>query len=364
MGILKRHYPLVRNWVNFCWGQYNQTGLVGFFGYIGDWVPPPPFGQTNMQLISATPFLRDLYRFVNMSQILKQTEDAAMYGALYNKLAAEYHSTWYNDTLKGYADSQQAANVLAMSLPGVVPSDLTTAVLGSIVNDIHNRGQWTTGIVSIAQLFPLLSNNGQHDLAVQLAQKRDYPSYGWSFTNEYENATSLWEIWNAPSSNGGMNSRNHHMFASIGAWFYRHVAGIQPNALSPIVIHPRMTADHTLLPSVSAEVVTVAGAVRVSYQRRSATTLEMEVVVPSGTQARLTLDPPLPSALCSKLIESGRQVIMTRGLSGWIRPLQFVVLPGVLEGSETATRQVELLLQSGRYSFEVEWHLPASVRIG
>lgn len=308
-----------------------------------------------MQLISATPFLRDLYRLVNMSQILQLTDDAAMYGALYNQLAAEYHRTWYSDAVKGYADGQQAANVLALSLPGVVPANLTATVVGSLVNDIRNRGQWTTGIVSIAQLFPLLSTTGHHDLAVQLAQKTTYPSFGWQFNNPYENATSLWEIWNAPSSDGGMNSRNHQMFASVGAWFYRHLAGIQPNALSPILIHPRWTADHTLLPSVAAEVVTVAGSVRVSYERRSATALTIEVVVPSGTQARLTLDPPLPATHCWRLSEGERQVIEPPVDGGWGRPLAVRRVAGVVEVRETVERQVELLLQSGRYSFEAEW---------
>ena len=312
-----------------------------------------------MQLISATPFLRDLYRLVNMSQILKMKDDAAKYGDLYNKLAAEYHRTWWSDAVKGYADGQQAANVLALSLPGVVPANLTATVLGSLVNDIHNRGQWTTGIISIAQLFPILSTSGHHDLAVQLAQKRDYPSYGWSFNNPYENATTLWEIWNAPSSNAGMNSRNHHMFASIGAWFYRHLAGIQPNALSPIIIHPRWTTDHTLLPRLSAEVVTVAGAVSVSYERPSASALRMEVVVPSGTQARLTLDPPTPLARCARLVESEQDVFVARKQSARRRPLERRSVAGVVEVRETAERQVELLLQSGRYSFEAEWHLRA-----
>ena len=72
-----------------------------------------------MQLISATPFLRDLYRLTNMSQLLNLTTDATMYGALYTQLADEYHRTWYSDVAKGYADGQQAANVLALSLPGV-----------------------------------------------------------------------------------------------------------------------------------------------------------------------------------------------------------------------------------------------------
>ena len=306
-----------------------------------------------MQLISATPFLRDLYRLVNMSQILNLTTDTTTYTALYHKLAAEYHATWWSESVKGYADGQQAANVLALSLPGVVPANLTGVVLGSLVNDIVNRGQWTTGIVSIAQLFPLLSSTGHHDLALQLALKTTYPSYGYSFTNPYENATTLWEIWNAVSADAGMNSRNHHMFASIGAWFYRYLAGINPNALSPILIHPRLATNHSLLPSLSAELVTVAGSVHVSYRRPSATLFAVEVVVPVGVQARLTLESPVRGGRCVRLREGGVELVGVGRLVGGVEAGQ---VEGVLEVRESAeTREVQLLLESGHYAFEAEW---------
>jgi len=47
------------------------------------------------------------------------------------------------------------------------------------------------------------------------------------FNNDVEPATSsLWELWDSPTEGPGMNSRNHHMFSSISAWFVRHVSGL------------------------------------------------------------------------------------------------------------------------------------------
>ena len=54
IGILQRHYPLVRNWVDFCWAQYNQTGLAQFFGYIGDWVRERTIAHMRRQRIPLT----------------------------------------------------------------------------------------------------------------------------------------------------------------------------------------------------------------------------------------------------------------------------------------------------------------------
>ena len=35
-AMVERHYPVVHDWVDFCLAQYNQTGLKGFFGFVGE----------------------------------------------------------------------------------------------------------------------------------------------------------------------------------------------------------------------------------------------------------------------------------------------------------------------------------------
>jgi hypothetical protein len=68
----------------------------------------------------------------------------------------------------------------------------------------------------------------QEDLAVTMLSDTTYPSYGYMFNNPREtNATTLWELWNAPFEGDGMNSRNHHMFGSVGTYFYRYLAGLK-----------------------------------------------------------------------------------------------------------------------------------------
>ena len=139
------------------------------------------------------------------------------------------------------------------------------------------------------------------------------------------------------------------MYASIGAWFYRYLAGIQLNALSPIVIRPRMTVDPTLLPRVHAEVVTRAGPVVVSFVRQSADVLSLQVTVPSNTQARLVLEALMPHSHCVSLTESGSQ----------LRGEQAVSVDGVSELSENVAdgHAVEMTLLSGQYHFEARWAL-------
>jgi alpha-L-rhamnosidase len=47
-------------------------------------------------------------------------------------------------------------------------------------------------------------------------------------------ATTLWEIWDSPSEGPSMNSRNHIMFGSVGAWFYKYLAGIRQLAVGEV----------------------------------------------------------------------------------------------------------------------------------
>jgi hypothetical protein len=81
---------------------------------------------------------------------------------------------------------------------------------------------------------------------MMLATQTTYPSWGYMITNPTEPATTLWELWNAPSQGPSMNSRNHIMFGSIGGWFHRTLAGIVPNGHEPWIIRPRMSIESTL----------------------------------------------------------------------------------------------------------------------
>ena len=56
--------------------------------------------------------------------------------------------------------------------------------------------------------------------AYTIAQQTTYPSYGrWATELGW---TSLGEYWEQSS-----RTRNHHMFGSIGQWFYEGLAGIE-----------------------------------------------------------------------------------------------------------------------------------------
>jgi len=300
--------------------------------------------------------MRDVMTLSKMYSLVNQTDKARQYQAFYSTLATEFNTAFYTNDTIGYADGYQTANALALALPGVVPQAKVASVVAALVNDIKAHDTTiTVGIVGAAQLWPVLSNNGQHDLALILAQSIKYPSHGYMSFNNVENATTLWELWDSPSEGPGMDSRNHIMFGSIGAWFYRSVAGINPNGLEMIEIRPRMAKDVTLSPEVHAELVTVKGLISVDYVRDAATqSITMKVTVPANAQAKLSLEPLSASRKCSSIHE-GESLIYSAD-----KPSMYSKSVESVEGVRTIERDsvdgtMHLQIESGSYEFTAVW---------
>ena len=221
LQILADYYVHVRSDVENVRSGYSKTGLANLAYHFGDWVPPPPQPMTNEHLIASFAFLHDVSLLINMSQALGNLNDTQSYSTFYQQLAAEFHRAFYTISSNFYADGMQAAQVLALALPNVVPANVRGAVFDHLITDITQKDNHvSTGIVSTAQLYPLLFNNGHHDLALELISSTTYSSQGYIFTNPFENATTIQELWNAPFEGPGMNSRNHIMYGSIGACYY------------------------------------------------------------------------------------------------------------------------------------------------
>ena len=148
-----------------------------------------------------------------------------------------------------------------------------------------------------------------------------------------------------------MNSRNHIMFGSIGAWFYRDVAGISLNGLQELSIRPRMGYDHKLMPSLHAEVVTVRGPVTVDYTRVAGAhhSIVLTVSVPHNTRAVVQLEPLLRDGRCSQLKE-GNALLYSADVQQPVKTVEGVHSVAV-EKDGTMSVQVS----AGSYQFTAFW---------
>ena len=349
--IIQKYYTGIQGWVNFLIDEYKKTGLANMYFHWGDWVPVQNI--QNNSLVSSFSFLRDVYTFVNMSKLLNRTDNTQRYSQFYQQLTEEWHRVFYNSTANGYADGSQSANILSLASPGVVPESLRATVLNSLVTNLVNTGYFTGGIISVAALYPLLSKEGHHDLALKLALSISYPSYGYMFNNPIRNATTTWERWDSLPA-GATSSLNHHMFNSIGAWFYRYLAGIELNALSMISIDPRMSYNTDLLNDVEAEVVTIKGAIRVKWTRVSVDSAVLVVVIPNNMNANVLFDPLVKNGRCVKLICDNQIVWMRENKKDKSQPIENV--HGMSDLTENhVTGVISVRLVSGEYTFAAYW---------
>lgn len=95
----------------------------------------------------------------------------------------------------------------------------------NLVKIIHDGGDFMdVGMIGARYLFHVLAKGGDADLALKMITRPEWPSYGdWIARG----ATALWEDFVRPE--GKQNSKNHHFFGDISAWFIRYIAGLKPN---------------------------------------------------------------------------------------------------------------------------------------
>jgi len=242
-----------------------------------------------------------------------------------------------------------------LTLPNVVPAALRSTVINSLITNIQTNGFITSGIIGVDNIYPFLSLNGYHDLALQMISVTRSPSFGYMSNNPIQNATTVWEqlslLPDHPDS-----SLNHHMFSSVGAWFYRYLAGINLNGLEMIEIHPRMNSDLSLLNQVEAEVNTIKGRIEVVWRRLmgvadNPTTLYLSVTIPATAKGKIILEPTLPNGRCQSIRESG-QVL-------WLRGENYEVaekVEGINSLSEDQLNgKISLSVESGSYDLIAEW---------
>lgn len=159
---------------------------------------------------------------------------------------------------------------------------------------------------------------------------------------------SLWENWD------GSGSWNHIMLGSIGAWFYSHLAGIQPpegyfGTWKNMTIHPHLTP---LLGNVTAQVESPTGLVKVFWENVAcdgqSSGWDLLLTVPLLTSANVVFDPSFCSSLnaTSLSISESGTVVFASG--------HYVAgTAGVEDGHIDTNGHIVLKTSSGTFSFSV-----------
>ncbi len=291
LTVLRRHYAGMKRYVDFMTTMV--TDHILSFG-LGDWCPP---GGTEaykapVALTSTGYYYANCQIMSRVAMRLGRKGDARKYQSLAKKIRKAFHKEFFDPATGGYAGNGQTAMGCAL-FQGLVDEKDRPRVEKALLNVIEkNRGLLDYGILGAKYVPNALTAAGRTDVALAMATRTEFPSYGHWLE---QGATTLWEDWE------GNSSRNHIMFGDISAWMFKALAGINPDPDQPgfkrVVIRPRPVKG---LDWVRAEHQCPYGTIRSAWENQGGV-FTLNISIPANTTAEVWV----PVADASVVRESG-----------------------------------------------------------
>lgn len=243
---------------------------------LGEWVGP--HGLPANHLVHTYFLWRCADNTSKTAGVLGKKEDEKKYRDIAESVKAAFHKKYYNTLTNSYGD--YGANVFALHMG--VPEDYRKDVVESLRTELSEKygKHLNTGIFGTRRLFEVLAQNGLNQLAYEIINQKDYPSFGWWLE---QGATTTWERWD------GKDSRNHPMFGGGLTWFYNTLAGVNIDESQPgyrhTVIRPLLLKG---LEEVKYSKMTPYGLLSVEISHKDFCG-RMTVIVPVGSTATVCL---------------------------------------------------------------------------
>jgi alpha-L-rhamnosidase len=282
--------------------DYLTTKAKGGIVDIGlnDWAPFKT--ATPADITSTAYYYRDAQIVVLAAGLMGNDADARKYADLATSIKHAFNEKFYQPDTGLYGNGSQTSLSCAL-YQGLVEPANKARVLSNLVAAVEKSNDHIdTGILGAKYLLNALLENGRADVAYRIASQKDLPSWGWWIE---QGATTLWEQWN------GSESRNHIMFGDISAWFYKALAGINPDPAAPgfkhFTIKPNVVGGLT---SAEASYDSVRGRI-VSDWKTKEGRLDLTVTVPTNTSATVYV----PAADSASVKEGGKPAADAEGVS-------------------------------------------------
>ena len=323
-SLIEAHFEHMKRLVDFTGTM--ATGHIVSFG-LGDWCPPGSQWDTfpcSVALTSTAFYFAAADLVAQGARLLGKGLDAARYGELAGEIRKAWRAAFFDPATGHVETNSQTANAAGLFFGLLEPADAPRVVEAIIADIDKNDGHVTFGILGAKFVMQVLTDAGRADQAYRIAVQDTYPSWGHWIS---QGATTLWETWD------GTSSRIHHMFSDISAWFYKALAGINPDPEHPgfkrAIIRPYPVGD---LRWVKAHHTSLYGVLRVQWHREAGR-FHMELELPPNTIALVYMPTDDPAAIT----ESGQPLSKTTG---------------VRTAASTVPGRATLEVQSGKYTFE------------
>ncbi len=336
---IREHYPSMVAYMDFL--QHRAVKDIQPGSGYGDWVAVE---HTNTPLTNTAYYAYDALLMSKMAEAIGKYADAERYQSLYERIKAAFnrefvgpdgitkeskHVPPYHEWIAGGADASFTANTQTSY---VVPlqADLfdehhKPLAVQNLVDNVAAHGyRLTTGFIGTPYLNLVLSQNGFDEVAYQLFEQTDYPSWLYPVL---QGATTMWERWNSYTIKRGfgpvdMNSFNHYSFGAIEEWMFSYMLGIRPVESDPgyhsFILEPRPGGT---IRYARGSYDTVYGRIESSWHWLEGDDgVEYEFVIPTNTSARLQL--PASEGVYCEVVEGGEfaEVLGEEGSGGYLLP--------------------------------------------
>ncbi len=305
--ILKRQYESMKKWILFM-KNHASDYIWNYKLQFGDWVALDAeegsyFGATPNDLTCTAYYAYSTGLFTKIAEILGETEDAAEFGELYEKIVEKFQRTFF--TSDGAMTAQtQTAHIVALYF-NLVPEKYREQTAKRLTELLAERnGHLVTGFVGTPYFCHALSQNGYVKEAYDLLLKEDFPS--WLYQVKM-GATTVWEHWDGKKPDGtmwspDMNSFNHYAYGAVGDWLYRVVLGIEADEKEPgyrhVIVAPQTGEAFTY---AQGTFKSVYGEIAVRWEKADGVTM-LQVQVPVNARATIVLEKDAKEVKAQELV--------------------------------------------------------------
>lgn len=273
---IEKHYEQMKRYVDFLTREKSDNGIVSWG--LGDWCYEKT--QTPAEITSTAYYYIDTKLISRFAELLKKQDDAQKYAQSAEAIREAFLQKFVdakNGTVGNNSQTALACAVYQQLVDGKTRDAVTDQLL-KVIN--KNDYKLDFGILGAKYVLNALADMNHADVAYQLFDHTEYPGWGHWIA---QGATTLWEDWK------GESSRNHIMFGDISAWFYKNLAGIQPDADVPGFEHFYIKLYFpTDMDWVKASVASPYGQIHSNW-RRDGSKIILTVTVPVNSTATIFL---------------------------------------------------------------------------
>ncbi len=276
---IKKIIPACERYLSFLKTRETAEGTINYG--LGDWV----FYKTqtpNEYTSTCYYYLQNLY-LSQFKEIAKQ--DNSEYAEKAKALKQLINQKFFNADKSLYSNGSEAAQALALYL-GIVPKEHENKVAANLSRLIHESNDHLDfGILGSKTVLRMLAKYGYIDQAIDMALKKDAPSWANWIEKGYTTPIETWIL--SPEFRDA--STNHVFLGDINAWMYNYLAGINYDDAQPgfrhIQIEPYFPRQ---LSWVKASYQSPSGLISNEW-KRTGNGIKIKVGIPVNTTATITL---------------------------------------------------------------------------